>query len=88
MFIEISSIYPGFFPDSVEFNIIMRDNLDDRFYELIGYFVFICQLRSRYPTVVLFNLYSLLFLLPQLHSHTKEPGHEDTACPSQLTSYG
>jgi hypothetical protein len=35
--------------DSLKFNFIMRDDLEDRFYKLIGYFVVnLCKLRSRY----------------------------------------
>ena len=48
MFIKISSMYPDFLNmhDTVKFNFLMRDNLEDKFYKLIGYFVF--NLRSRY----------------------------------------
>ena len=51
MFIEISSMYPYFLNmhNTVKFNFLMRDNLEDKFYKLIGYFVFnLCKLRSRY----------------------------------------
>ena len=44
-------MYPDFLNmhDTVKLNFLMRDNLEDKFYKLIGYFVFnLCRLRSRY----------------------------------------